>query len=366
MSTAPAVGTGALADALWRAATDGDEHAAVALVRAARDGGLDEETLLLDVIAAVQARVGAEWAAGRLAVTREHAATTVSERVISALAHDRPAAGGPGGPSAGRVAVACVDGEWHALPARLVAEVLRLRGRPVDFLGARTSTAHLVSHLHRTGAEAVLLSGSLPTLLPAAHAAVTACQAVGVPVLVGGRAFGPDGRYAHALGADGWAPDARTAAAVLDRGLALPDPAAARQAVDALPHLADQEYTFVARSRSRLVRQTLAGLEERFPALRAYTGVQRERTAEDLAHIVDFLTAALYVDDPALFSTFLCWTADVLQARRVPAHSVVAGLGLLGESLRDFPRALRLLQAGSAAVTDHILPPDPGIDPAAA
>ncbi|GAA3132590.1 hypothetical protein GCM10017687_55690 [Streptomyces echinatus] len=54
--------------------------------------------------------------------------------------------------------VGCVDGEWHAFPARLVAQVLRLRGWQVDYLGARTPTSHLVAHLHLTNPDAVLLS----------------------------------------------------------------------------------------------------------------------------------------------------------------------------------------------------------------
>ncbi|MBL1104325.1 cobalamin-dependent protein [Streptomyces sp. 5-8] len=361
MSAPPAVGTDALVDELWQAVADGDEYTAVDVVRRARADGADEETLLLDVIAAVQDRVGSEWAADRLTVAQEHAATAISERVITALVHDRPPAGGPDRAPKGRVTVSCVDGEWHALPARLVAEVLRLRGWRVDFLGAQTPTPHLVSHLHSTSSEAVLLSGSLPTHLPTAHAAITACQAVGVPVMAGGRAFGPDGRYARALGADRWAPDARAAAAQLEE-LSFPHRSVPRQVMDDLPHLTDQEYTFVAQSRSRLVRQALTGLENRFPALRAYGDAQRERTAEDLAHIVDFLATALYVDDSALFTTFLCWTADVLEARRVPAHPVATALAVLGESLRDFPRALGLLADGTAALADRPLRPAPGPD----
>ncbi|MGW5491314.1 cobalamin B12-binding domain-containing protein [Streptomyces olivaceoviridis] len=353
--TAPPATTHALVDALWQAVVHGDEHTAVDVVRGARAEGVGEETLLLDVIAAVQERVGREWAADRLTVAQEHAATALNERVISGLAHDRQRESGAGGTPRGRVTVSCVDGEWHALPARLVAEVLRLRGWRVDYLGAQTPTHHLVSHLHSTGAEAVLLSGSLPTRLPTAHAAVTACQAIGVPVMAGGRAFGPDGRYAHALGADRWAPDARAAAAVLAKGLPAPDPAAARQVVDDLPHLADQEYTFVARSRVLLVRQTVTALEDLFPPLRAYSDEQRERTAEDLSHIVEFLATALYVDDPALFTTFLNWTARVLEARGVPARSMVAALGALEHQLRDFPRSLHLLRRGTAALTDRPL-----------
>lgn len=324
-----------LREALWHAVAEGDEYTAVALVQDAAARHVDGETLLLDVIARVQERIGTEWAAGRLTVAQEHAATAINERVVAILAH-HPSFARRGAPR-GRVTVGCVDGEWHAFPARLVAEVLRLRGWHVDYLGAQTPTPHLVAHLHHTNTDAVLLSGSIPTHLPAAHAAITACRSVGVPVLAGGRAFGIDGRHARTLGVDGWAPDARGAAAALAEGLTRPDPSRGRQAVDDLPHLADQEYTMIVRSRAQLVKQTLADLEDAFPAAREYSEAQRERTAEDLAHIVDFLATALYMDDAGIFTDFLTWTASILEARDVPARSLTIGLDLLAGRLRDFP-----------------------------
>ncbi|MER6631201.1 cobalamin-dependent protein [Streptomyces sp. NPDC000987] len=337
---------------LWEAVRAGDEYRASAAVLDAVDSGMDAETALLDVIAVVQARVGAEWAANRLTVAREHAATAIHERVIAALAHhpDHRAAE-PGGP---RVTVACVDGEWHALPARLLAEVLRLRGWRVDFLGAHVPTPHLVAHLHQTGPRAVALSSTFFSNLPTAHAAVTACQAAGVPVIAGGTAFGPDGRYARALGADAWAPDAREGAAVLERGLTRTGDGAVDQPVDCLPHLADQEYTMVVGNRRQLVKETLVRLEDRFPPLRGYTDRQRQRTAEDIAHILDHLAVALYVDDPDAFRRFLTWTADILAARDVPARSLDPALELLSRQLRDFPRARRTLGSGRDALADHL------------
>ncbi|MDN3270216.1 cobalamin-dependent protein [Streptomyces sp. MA15] len=348
----PRSSAGELGEALWKAVIEGDEYEAVDVVRGALADGWQEEDLLLDVVAAVQARVGVEWAADRISVAQEHAATAINERVITALAHlspgIRPAA------RRGRVTVSCVDGEWHAFPARLVAETLRLRGWQVDYLGAQTPTPHLVAHQHHTDSDAVLLSGSIPTHLPRAHTAITACRSVGVPVVAGGRAFGVDGRYARALGADGWAPDARGAAAVLEAGL--DRPTGVRQAVDDLPHLADQEYSVVAQSRGRLVKETLTELERRFPPMREYSEAQRERTAEDLAHVVDFLATALYVDAVEVFTDFLGWTADVLSARNVPPHSLVTGLDILADHLYDFPRALAMVRAGAARLTGRTDP----------
>lgn len=333
----------ALRDALWDAVLEGDEHTATGLVLDALRDGADAESLLLDVIVPVQGTIGVEWAANRISVAQEHAATAVNDRVVGALSRSRAAHRDRTAGAAGRVTVACVDGEWHALPARILAEVLTLRGLRVDFLGAQVPTAHLIAHLHRTGADAVALSASLATRLPAAHAAITACQATGTPVLAGGAAFGEDGGFARLLGADAWAPDARAAAALLAAGIA-PRTPRVHQPIDDLPHLGDQEYTLVVRSKAQLVKAVLVGLDERFPAARAYSEAQRERTAEDVAHIVDFLAAALYTDAAELFTGFLDWTGDILAARHVPALSLVPALEVLGEELRDFPRATRHLR----------------------
>ncbi|MBB0246398.1 cobalamin-binding protein, partial [Streptomyces alkaliphilus] len=337
------------ADRLWDAVWHGDERCAGDIALAALDSGMDPECLFLDVIGAVQRKVGEEWAANRMSVAREHAATAINERVIAMLAR-HPAVRRE--PTRGRITVACVDGEWHALPGRLLGEVLELRGWRVDHLGAQVPTPHLIGHLHLTGPEAVALSGSIATRLPTAHATITACQAAGVPVLVGGAAFGPDGRYARLFGADMWAPDARSAADRLDAGPPL-RPAAPHQAVDDLPHLIDQEYTLVTRSSARLVRETLTGLEERFPPMREYSRSQHRRTAEDIAHIVDFLATALYTDDDDLFTGFILWTAGVLTTRGVPAHSLLPALDLLTHRLRDLPRAVRLLDRGRRSLLDH-------------
>ncbi|MEV7376674.1 cobalamin-dependent protein [Streptomyces sp. NPDC090301] len=335
-----------LADDLWNAVSAGEEHSATELVRGALDEGTDPESVLLDVIAAVQGKVGEEWAANRFSVAQEHAATAINERVITSLGEH---------PSArtivtrGRITVACVDGEWHALPARLLAEVLKLRGWRVDYLGAQLPTPHLIAHLHTIGADAVALSSSVATRLPAAHAAIAACQAIGVPVLVGGAAFGQAGQYAKLLGADVWAPDARGAADHLARG-PLPRPRPDHQQGDDLPHLADQEYTLVTRNSDSLVRAVFAGLHSALPAMRRYSELQRERTAQDLASIVEFLATALYLDDEELFVDFIRWTAHVLTSRGVPAQSLPPALRLLVLELQDFPRATRILRTAAQAV----------------
>ncbi|MFD9051927.1 cobalamin B12-binding domain-containing protein [Streptomyces zaomyceticus] len=366
-TTTSSIGLAETRERLWAALEARDEAAAADAVFDAHDAGTTTEDLLLDVIGPVQARVGGEWAAGRIGVAQEHAVTAIQDRVIAALAHRAPrhrtAAGTAPRRATGtaprRVTVACVDGEWHALPARLLAEVLRSRGFLVDYLGAHVPTPHLIAHLHQTGADAVALSASLPVRLPTAHAAVTAVQAIGLPVLVGGAAFGPDGRYALLLGADGWAPDARAAASLLADGLRRPE-ALPQDPTRELPHLSDQEYTLVTRSRTQLTRHVVKVLEDAVPAMAAYTDRQRERTAEDIAHIVDFLAASLYADDAELFTGFVTWTAGILRARGVPGDALVAALDVLTDTQHDFPRARTHLLAGRRALTRIPEPSAPG------
>ncbi len=88
--------------------------------------------------------------------------------------------------------------------------------------------------------------------------------------------------------------------------------------------------------------------------MRDYDDAQRERTAEDLAHIVEFLATALYLDDDELFTWFTTWTAEILRARGVPARSLLPALDLLTRELKDFPRAVRMLAAASHILTAHI------------
>ena len=317
---------------------DGDEYGAVEAVTALLDGGVPAQRIMLDLIAPTQSRVGALWAANEWSIAREHAATAISERALAAVAARSTVR-----PVRGRVTVACVDGEWHALPVRILGEMLRLDGWRVDFLGASVPGPHLVTHLHQTGPDAVALSCMLPTRLPRAHAAITACRSAGVPVIAGGRGFGPDDRRARTLGADAWAGGADAAVRRMSRDWPPPmgDPSETA-------FLGDDEYTYVVRHRGELIGTALDRLAEAYPAAHAYDQRQHDHTAEDLGHIVDFLAAARYLGEERIFTEFVDWTASVLSARGVPPVALRAGLRLLAAQLRDCPAALAMLDAGMA------------------
>jgi methanogenic corrinoid protein MtbC1 len=321
---------------------DGDEYAAIEMVLGLLDDGLPPQRLLVDLIGGAQAQVGALWAAGEWSIAREHAATAVSERAVSAIAARTTAR-----PTRGRVTIACVDGEWHALPVRILAEMLRLDGWRTDFLGANVPGPHLVTHLHQTGPDAVALSCMLATRLPRAHAAITACRSAGLPVIAGGRGFGPGGRYAQHLGADAWAAGAEEA---VERLAADWPPPMRDPQISAF--LGDDEYTYVVRRRPALIGTAMGRLASDYPAVRDYDQRQLDATAEDMGHIVDFLAAALYVSEAKIFTDFVAWTREVLAARGVPPAALRAGLLLVRAQLRDYPAALAVIDAGLALVAE--------------
>ncbi|MGX4654852.1 cobalamin B12-binding domain-containing protein [Micromonospora sp. SCSIO 07396] len=317
---------------------EADEYGAIEVVTGLLDVGVPAERVLLDLVAPAQTEVGERWARNEWSVAQEHAATHISERAVAAVAgYADPR------PTRGRIVVACMDGEWHALPPRLVAEVLRLRGWQVTFLGASVPAAHLVSYLHRHDAYAVALACALPMRLPQAHRMIEACRRSDVPVVVGGRGFGLDGRWARRLGA-AWAPDAPGAADLVadERTLRRVPPAD-------LAHLADDEYASLVKRRGELIDSAVADLLARVPSVVDYTPAQWDATTGDLGYIVDFLAAAVYVDDAALFTDFVSWLVSILTSRGVPAGSVADTLGHYGRVLRDFPRAARFLALGTAA-----------------
>ncbi|WBB68941.1 cobalamin-dependent protein [Micromonospora sp. WMMD812] len=320
--------------------TEADEYAAIEVALGLLSRGVPAERVLLDLVAPAQAEVGERWARNEWSVAQEHAATHISERVVAAIAGQA----GPR-PTRGRIVVACMDGEWHALPPRLVAEVLRLRGWQVTFLGASVPAAHLVSYLHRHDAHAVALACALPMRLPHAHRMIEACRRSDVPVVVGGRGFGVDGRWARRLGV-AWSPDAPGAADLVadERALRRVPPAE-------LSHLADDEYAGLVRRRAELIDGALADLRERAPATQSYTPAQVDSTVSDLGYVVDFLAAALYVDDGSLFTEFVEWLAAILTSRGVPAAALGLTLEHFGRVLRDFPRAVGYLDRSRLLVT---------------
>ena len=126
-------------------------------------------------------------------------ATAISQMLLSHL-YQRATATEPNGK---KVLVACVEGELHDFPARLVADALDLAGFEVRFLGASVPTASLVSAVASERPDVVALSVTMSFHAPALRQAVSALRAAfgALPLVVGGGACAWSPKLAAEVGA---------------------------------------------------------------------------------------------------------------------------------------------------------------------
>ena len=321
----------------------GDRRDALSLVRRLEGEGVDAGSLL-GFVGHAQREVGLRWQRDECSVADEHAATAVNDAVVAAVMEATSRS-----PEAGRIAVVCADGEWHVMPARLLAHRLELDGWETWFAGGSMPPEHLYATLPSLEVDAVALSCTLSLHLPGAARTIAAIHAAGLPVLAGGRAFDEDGIRARAVGADAHAGSADEAIDVIRRwrdqspqNLASSEPADENAAAGML---ADEP---------RLVAEAYGALSARLEDLAGYDERQRQRTREDLSYHVRFLAAAMFTGDQSVYVDMVTWLAEVLEARGVPSRVLGLTLDILTEvaGIRRHDSAMDVLRAASAALAD--------------
>jgi len=137
---------------------------AYARLRGLDDTGLDRtlrralavlgaHRFLAGVAAPFLRRVGTGWHAGDITPAQEHLGSAVVDRVLAEIAsHSSTNEGSK------RLVVATLQGELHALGARLVAAVAALEGWRVSYLGADLPAAEIAAAAAALGADVVAVS----------------------------------------------------------------------------------------------------------------------------------------------------------------------------------------------------------------
>jgi methanogenic corrinoid protein MtbC1 len=207
-----------------RASSDDPQRLARRLVAGDRRGSLQIvdaallhrsfKDLIVDVLAPALREVGDRWWSGEIDVADEHRATEISLELLYQVGNrfTRP------GRKRGAVVIGCGPGERHSMPAALVASAVRSNGFSVDWLGADVpATSFVAAARGHPDLVAVGVSVTSPALAGSIPTVVTVLGEAGIdaPVIVGGAGIDGDA-HARALAADGYAPDARAAAEVLD------------------------------------------------------------------------------------------------------------------------------------------------------
>lgn len=316
-----------VADRLERAAGDylaaalrGDFGGALRALEPLLEAGESPTVVLHGVLVPVQVAVGERWQDGRGGVAEEHAVTAVTERVLDTVhGWHTPVPEA----SAGRLALACAEGEWHGLAPRLLGVELALLGWDPVLLGASCPSREAVGWAGEGHVEALLVSVSMPTALPGARRVAEVAADREVPVLFGGAAFGASPHRARALGAGGWAASAEEADVVLRHWRAAGAPAAP-------PPLTawSGDYAAVLDRRAEALAQAARGW------LAHPTG------AFDIVTILyDTLAAAVLVDDHSLFLDQRRWAERVVTSRGGHRGSITGAVETFAAVLADVPAA---------------------------
>jgi diguanylate cyclase (GGDEF)-like protein len=178
-----------LSRAYQDALTVADAGGAGRVARQALGEGLGVAGLYQRVIAPAMWRIGELWEKGEISVADEHLATALTHQAMAGIY----------GPSLGhrvmpgRILMAAVEGEQHALGLRMAADVIELAGYETIYLGADVPTADLLQAVATRSPDLVGLSATMPSSIPALDRAIAEVQRLDPSpiVLFGGQGVRP-------------------------------------------------------------------------------------------------------------------------------------------------------------------------------
>jgi len=199
-------------DEFLKALLRGDMDRCYALARELMDERESLERLYLDLMQPALYDVGDLWERNEVSVAQEHLATAIVGRIMAKL-YGHVFSGERS--EKGKAVVAAFMNEYHEIGARMVSDVLESDGWKVDYLGAHVPLQDLVKFLRDTKPFLLGISLSMPFNLAETAKAIRLIRNDGelgaVRIMVGGLALLRDSGIWKALGADGFARDARGA-----------------------------------------------------------------------------------------------------------------------------------------------------------
>ena len=319
-----------------------DYERALTELKAALVRGVPWDRIVADVIGPAQRRVGELWVDGSIGVADEHAATAVAENVLAVLS---PPSSTPTATS--RVVMVCSEGEWHTFPLKLASTVAtRSPGMHVTVLGGSISGDHLRRFLRGTQLDAVALSTTLEAHLIGAAASIRAAVEEGVPVVVGGAAWGAGQRRAQLLGANVHATDPGSLGEVV-RALGGP-----RQ-VSELPRI-PEEALLLNEPPEELLRLAFRLQAKGSAWMRSMDHAQERHTMTDFGWMARYAANAVACEDASIMGGMLRWLLELLSPRKVPAATVMDSARYLADAVEPVaPRAAYVLRQQADAVQEQ-------------
>jgi excisionase family DNA binding protein len=182
--------------------TAGDGAGAWTIVDGALASGSDPKDIYINLLAPVLTLIGDGWSRNEISIAQEHRASVVATQIVGRL--------GPRfarrGRSRGAVVLGLVPSEQHALPALMLADLIRLAGFEPLNLGANTPAHSFVETALGADRLVAILVGAtnyLPDDTVSGLISEMRNDGVTSPILLGGRAI-TSKDHAIRLGASGW------------------------------------------------------------------------------------------------------------------------------------------------------------------
>lgn len=205
-----------LADRYLHLLLDRERQQATRLIHDLVEEDADIRDIYLNIFQTSQREIGRLWQTNQVTVAQEHYCTAATQQIISQL-YPYIFATTRGGR---KMVMACASAELHELGARMVADFFEMDGWDTYYLGANVPAGSILSEIRDSGADLLGLSVSLPDKVPLAAEIIKEVRGADfgrpVAILVGGRPFNVAPDLWKKVGADGHAPDARTAVARAD------------------------------------------------------------------------------------------------------------------------------------------------------
>lgn len=299
--------------ALLSSAMSGDVGGLYRIASGLMEDGVPFDDLLFDYLMATERSVGRRWAQGDYLIAEEHAVTAAIETVIALLVglFDQPK-------DAPLIVIATAEGDLHSLPARAVAAHLVFLGYRTNFLGASVPGADLRDFLESEQPAALVLSAAMTTHLVGAREVIAAAHEVGVPVVAGGKAFGPNGAWATAVGADAYVGSLREVADVVEKWVeeGSPELESGRPVPPGLGGL--------VASRSAVLAEVESAI-----------GEEGARVLGDAGLLLSSIEGALLTGDDAVIADMLAWQAEMSRAHGFDASAVADAVAAALEGVSE-------------------------------
>ena len=316
-------------------AADGNLEGAVAVAMDLYGAGVEAGDIVHELLRPAQVEVGRRWAHNEWGVAEERLTTQAATTALTLIDSSTRRTHGHG-----NLLVACVEEEAHVLPARILASDLRRAGWRVSFLGDSVPAVELRGFAARQQFDAVLLSCVTPlSLIPTVHS-VTAIHQLGVPVIVGGRAFGGELTRAERVGADGYASNAAGVARLLEH------PPRVRRQSDGAGASEQEQWAVLETNRHDIADQATRRLD---------IGVADASVFRTQLHrLVRVAAAAVVVEDDRVFDCYVDWLVDFCRTRGWNEALVYELCRSLSPVVSDYSaKATQLLGRTQDRLADH-------------